>query len=99
MSFTYSPAESSSYIVPPLTCMPIRLRWDFEPSFYFYEEKIIRPAPSSEEERTAYWEASPSRCSICAKYKNCPIPEIIKLFEDLRGMTLIIEICERNKGE
>ena len=89
MSFTYCTTESSSYIVPPLTCMPIRLRWDFEPSFY--EGKIICPEPSRE--------ITPLRCFICAKYKDCPIPEIIKLFENLMGITLIIEICERNKGE
>ena len=98
MSFTYYTTESSSYIVPPLTCMPIRFTWDFEPSFYFYEEKIIRPAPSNEEERMAHWEATLSRCSICVRYKDCPIPEIIKLFEDLTGVILIIEKCERNKG-
>ena len=88
MSFTYYPTESSSYIVPPLTFMPLRLRWDFEPSFY--EGKIIRPEPSGK--------ITPFRCFIYAKYKDCPIPEIIKLFEDLTGVTLIIEICERNKG-
>ena len=97
MSFTYCTTESSSYIVPPLTCMPIRLVWNFETPFY--EEIIIRSAPSNEEKITAHGQASPSGCSICAKYKDCPIPEMIKLFEDLTGVTLIIEKCERNKGE
>ena len=89
MSFTYCTTESSSYIVPPLTYMPLRLRWDFEPSFY--EGKIICPEPSGK--------ITPFRCFIYAKYKDCPIPEIIKLFEDLIGITLIIEICERSKNE
>jgi len=96
MSFTYYTTESSSYIVPPLTYAPMRLVWNFETPFY--EEIIIRSAPSNEEKITAHWEATLSRCSICVRYKDCPIPEIIKLFEDRTGVILIIEKCERNKG-
>ena len=95
MSLTYYTTESSSYIVPPLTYVPIRLRWDFEPSFY--EGKIICPEPSNEEKMTVHWEATPSKCFFCAKYKNCPIPEILKLFGDLMKVNLIIEKCERDK--
>jgi len=97
MSFTYYTTESSSYIVPPLTYAPMRLVWNFETPFY--EEIIIRSTPSNEEKITAHWEVTPFRCYICAKYKNCPIPEILKLFGDLMKVNLIIEKCERNKGE
>ena len=74
----------------------MRLVWNFETPFY--EEIIIRLAPSNEEKITAHGKAIQSGCSICAKYKDCPIPEMIKLFEDLIGVTLILEKCERNKG-
>ena len=97
MSFTYCTTKPPFYITPPLTYAPMRLVWNFETPFY--EEIIIRSAPLNEEKITAHSKTIPSNCSICAKYKDCPIPEIIKLFEDLMGITLIIGECERNKEE
>ena len=96
MSFIYYTTLPPFYTTPPLTYAPMRLVWNFETPFY--EEIIIRSAPSNKEKITAHSKAAPSRCSICAKYKDCPILEIIKLFEDLMGITLIVEKCERNKG-
>ena len=46
-----------------------------------------------------YCEPLPEECLSCSKNKECSIPIILKLLQELLDVYIRIEKCERNKGE